>query len=152
MNENAQKLFDYLKTSGKVSGGTAKAELDFKDSEYRKAKEELNNAGVVILGRGRGGTIELVDGAQPPKEPKKLSRAEIMAAAREEKESRSKQKKFHDESKAHGKKIAAKEFPENDTEVHIVKVDYNGGWAEYHIWVWGDNKKAKPYKGFYEQE
>lgn len=152
MNPEAQKVFEYLEGKGKVSGGTVKADLDLKDSEWRKVKDELKEAGVVTTGRGRGGTITRIDGAEPPAEAtKKLSKTEIMAAAREEKVAKSKVMKFHQEIKEYGEKIAAEKFPENRTEVHVIRADYNSYWGEFHIWVW-DGKKAKPHQGFYDRD
>jgi hypothetical protein len=155
MTDDAEKILAFVKENGKCSGGTIKDALSLKDSEYRKAKDELSTAGVVTLGRGRGGTMEAIDGATPPPEPKKLSKAEIMAGAREEKEAKSKVQKFHQKIKEYGRQVADKNFPDNKTEVHIIKADINNLWGEFHIWVWGydgDDKKAKPFGGFYDGE
>lgn len=153
MNEITARVFNYLKDSGldvKLSGGTVKDALGLKDSEYRAAKSELKEAGVVTLGRGRGGTISLVEDAEPPAEPKKLSKAEIMAGAREEKEAKGKQEKFHARVFEYGRKVAEDKFPDNKTEVHIVKADHQNGWAEFHVWVWS-GRKAKVFGGYYDE-
>lgn len=92
MNELADKVFDYLKDKGKVSGGTVRNDLQLNKSDWSKAKLELAEHGLVKLGRGRGGTIQLLTDEKPPEE-KKVSQAERMAFAREEKQYISSQQK-----------------------------------------------------------
>lgn len=143
MDKIAEKVLEYLKTSGKTSGGVVKDKLGLRDSEYRAAKKVLKEANLVTLGRGRGGTIEAIDGAEPPPEPRKLSKAEIMEGARAEKEAKSKSQKHHDFIKKTGEAVAKKEFPDSETEVWVIDANRE----IYHIWVWDENKKAKLYKG-----
>ncbi len=89
MNDIAEKIFEYLPEDGsKVSGGQIKKDLEISAKDFKAAKSFLKGKGVVEVGRGRGGTISRIASEIP--EEKKLSKAEIMAMAREEKEAKSK--------------------------------------------------------------
>lgn len=63
MNEIAEQIFELLPNNGTtLSGSQIKATLMLRDTEYKAAKQELKDSGLVILGRGRSGTMAL---AQP---------------------------------------------------------------------------------------
>jgi hypothetical protein len=62
VNEAAESIFDLLPKNGlKLSGSQIKATLGLEDEEYKVAKAELKEAGLVVLGRGRSGTISVAE-------------------------------------------------------------------------------------------
>lgn len=62
MNEVSQQILDLLPKNGlKLSGSQIKATLELEDEEYKAAKTELKEAGLVVLGRGRSGTIAVAE-------------------------------------------------------------------------------------------
>ena len=62
MIEAAERIFELLPKNGlRLSGSQVKATLDLSDEEYKEAKAELKANGLVILGRGRSGTIAVTE-------------------------------------------------------------------------------------------
>lgn len=118
MNNETEQVFDYLKGKGKVSGGTVRSDLELSRTQWTKIKLELAELGLVELGRGRGGTIKLLTDEKPPEE-KKISKAERMAHAREEKESRSKEQKNLDKKRERMFRLAQLKFP--DVEIDPIR-------------------------------
>lgn len=140
MNEYAEKIYNHLKNVGKVSGGNVKAALDLSDTEYKKGKNELKENGLVELGRGRGGTIQLIEGAEIPEEPKKPSKSDIMKIAREEKQATSNAQKHRDRIRAKALEDAEAEFPDSG-EIQIQVADVDSG--KVYVTVWNEtNERA----------
>lgn len=75
MNEIAKQILELLPNDGStLSGSQIKATLALRDLEYKAAKQELKDEGIIILGRGRSGTMALaVPGTGSDKETKILS-------------------------------------------------------------------------------
>jgi hypothetical protein len=123
ISDTAKDVLEYLKENGpKLSGGVVKDGLSIKDSEFRKAKDELKTYGLVELGRGRGGTLSYIEGVPLPTEAPKRSRAEIMAAAREEKEAKSKQLKKYRKMVEKGLEKAKEDYPDKDLEFDAINL------------------------------
>jgi hypothetical protein len=57
LSPEAQQVLDALPQTGAISGGHLRARISIDEDEFKQAKKELRNAGLVILGRGRGGSI-----------------------------------------------------------------------------------------------
>src|SRR4051812_13589348 len=57
LSHDAQRVYDTLPETGAISGGQLKGRLSLDDDEFKQAKRELRAAGLVILGRGRGGSV-----------------------------------------------------------------------------------------------
>lgn len=91
LSDNAQRVYDHLPEDGEKLGGIAiQRELGLSKLDYQRARDELKTEGLVISGKGRGGTLARIEGKAP--EAKK-SRAEALELAREEKQAKSRAKK-----------------------------------------------------------
>lgn len=141
MDENAQKLLDALPEDGsKVSGGTILNQLDLSKGEYKKAKAILNEAGMVSLGRGRGGTISRIVGAEPPPEAKKLTRAEVMEIAREEKQALSRDQKMRNQIREAAKKAALKKYPDANIDIDKDIQVWNVDLGKCFVTIWDEKE------------
>lgn len=145
MDEVAEKVLDHIKSVGKTSGGKIQAELDLSEGAYKRAKDELKGAGLVILGRGRGGTIQAIEGAEPPPEPKKLSKAESMAIAREEKLAKSKEQKKRNDIRAKARQLGEKELGE--TDIPDQRIQVLNIWGEFIV----EDKNGDLWKGVVDE-
>lgn len=120
ISDNAKIIFDLLPDDGEaLTGNQIKEQIEFGAESFKNAKKELKEAGCVTLGRGRGGSVKKIVGAELPKAAPKLSRSELMAAAREEKVAKSKQQKQIDETKKLVEDIVSKEL---NIETERIKV------------------------------
>lgn len=84
MNEVEQQILDLLPNNGtRLSGSQIKATLGIMDHEYKDAKQVLKDQGLVILGRGRSGTIALAEpgSAESDSQQKIVSIGERASAA-----------------------------------------------------------------------
>lgn len=109
---------------GKTSGGKVQYELSISEGAYKQAKDKLKGQGLVGTGRGRGGTIWAIDGAEPPPEPKKITKEERIAFAREEKEAKRGLAKQIANLEQAAREIAEAEHPDADKiEVQVWNVD-----------------------------
>lgn len=116
MNEHATKVFERLPKDGsKVGGITLQRELDLSKVEFKHAKQELVEAGLIGLGQGRGGSVY-----RTGKEPTKVvSHAERLEAAREIKSARSMDLKDRDEIRARVTALVKKQLGVDIEDKHI---------------------------------
>lgn len=143
MNEVAQQMLDLLPKNGNtLSGGQIKAELGLSPSEFKAVKSELKGAGLISCGRGRGGTIRLVLGAEAPKEAPKITPQERAQFAREARSSQSKERKRRDRIYELVTNWANGQFECEKVEVQIWRD--SSDWAECYVYVW-NNKVALTY-------
>lgn len=146
LTDTSKQVLEYVKKNGgKLSGGIIKGELGLKDSEFKKAKTELKQYGLVELGRGRGGTITVVEGVPVPEETPKRTRAEIMADAREEKEAKKRENKKHKKMVEIGLEKASKDYPDSVLEFDSVNL------KEEIVFVrlWNEGKTKAEVVGYY---
>jgi hypothetical protein len=138
MDENAQKLLDVLPPDGeKMSGGNAKEACGLKLSDFKAAKAYLRDNGLVTLGRGRGGSLAAIVGAERPIEAPKLTQGEKLELAREEKASISRAQKERDAVREMALEKAMELYPDADG-YQIVVADVNMG--KTYIAVWKDKE------------
>lgn len=143
-----EKIFRYLKqVGGKASGGQVREALDLRRTEFDSAKQELKEAGTIILGRGRGGTITLVDGAEAPKEKPKKSKADIARGASESRQANIRIRAERDKIANKALEIAEKEFPDADK----LEVQVWTDWGKCYVTVW-EGKKANVYSLTVEEQ
>jgi DNA-binding transcriptional regulator YhcF (GntR family) len=154
----AQNIYNYLPTDGSgVSGGKVKehlAEGNTKPSpdEFKKAKQELKEAGLVELGRGRGGTLKRRTDVEAPAPIEKKSKEELLEIAREEKTRKNRAQKAIDDQRefisqdvarkleVHPEQVRA--FPElPDMTTAIVEVW--DGWINDRGWGGDDDPQIK---------
>lgn len=133
ISDNARKLFNALPPEGKVGGMSIRDRAGLSAHDFRLAKLELRDAGLVELGRGRGGSLGRIDGAELPPEPKKPSVEERLADAREIKAERSKAQRERDALREHVIEVGRRHFPDAK---EIIPGLYGNGW---YIEVWDDN-------------
>src|SRR5688572_7094827 len=101
MNEASLELLEALPEDGsKITGGDLREKIDLKRSDFDAAKKELKELGLITLGRGRGGSVSRVVGAEIPEAPKKLSKAEVAEIARQARE---------EKTRAHKRRIELEE-------------------------------------------
>ena len=83
MNEVEQQILDLLPENGtRLSGSQVKTSLGIMDHEYKDAKQTLKDQGLVVLGRGRGGTIALAEpGSSETDSEQKIQRIGERASA-----------------------------------------------------------------------
>lgn len=142
ISETAKSILDYVKEEGKVSGGNVKSDLGLKDSEFKKAKDELKTYGLVELGRGRGGTLTHVEGVPLPTEAPKRSRSEMLADAREEKAAKSKQSKKNKKMVEDGLKQANKDYPKHAGIIEFDSISLKDGIVYIRLWDEGKTKAS----------
>lgn len=143
MRDISKQILDYLPDDGsKVSGGMVRDALELSKTDFTAAKQELRAAGMIETGRGRGGTLRLIIGATPPAEPKKLSKAEIMAGAREAKEANKQENKKNEAIKENAMAAARKEHP----KAKDITVTFNAFWVFFEI----DGKMFRDHRENYE--
>lgn len=130
VSDNARKLFKALPAEGKVGGITIREKVGLSMGEFRIAKVELKNAGLIELGKGRGGSLGRVEGAELPPEPKKADPVKRMAHAREAKQELSRAQRERDELREAAIKWGWKNYPEADD---IQAGFYDGSW---YVEVW----------------
>lgn len=136
ISTDARRVFNLLPADGRrLSGIKVKDSLTLGSIEFKKAKRELKAEGLIELGKGRGGTLGRVEGAELPEAPeeeRKPTIEENLAHAREEKAAKSKYQKDLDALKDHVKSVGERRFPEAD---EIVPKLYNQQW---YCEVWND--------------
>lgn len=136
MNQYAKEIFEALPKDGsKITGGDLRAKISLSRSQYDEGKAWLKEHGLITLGRGRGGSVALIKGAELPEEPKKLSKAEVMKFAREEKEEKSRMHKRHREIHDAAMKLAEENF--SDAEKIYVQV-WNPDIGECYVYPFYD--------------
>lgn len=133
MDEESLKVLEHIKKVGKTSGGKVQSELGISEGAYKRAKDALKGAGLVTLGRGRGGTIAAVEGATIPEEPKKATKAEVLEMAREEKQAKSRQQKEIELLRNAALEIAKKEHPDAD-KIEVQVWDIDSGKCYVYPW------------------
>ena len=138
MEEYSEKLLAILPEDGtKISGGVAKEACGLKRSDYDAAKKELKELGLITLGRGRGGTLSAIVGAERPVEAPKLSPAEKRALAFEEKKELTKAQKERQTVRDMAEEKAAELYPDaEEIQVTVADVDMGKAW----ITVWTDKE------------
>jgi hypothetical protein len=125
LSEVASKVFEALPDDGSpVSGIRLKGELEIGSAALREAKQELQEHKLITLGRGRGGTVLRVPGAEPPADTR-LSKSEIMANAREAKQTKQRAERELDEIKARVVAVGKSRHPDAD---EIVPGLFEGRW------------------------
>lgn len=119
LSDNAKELFDELPEDGTaISGGNLKFALEISDSEFRQAKAELKEAGLVRFGRGRGGSVARLEGAEVVEIPTPTPE-ERMAVAREVKVAKSRERRERDELEARVKTFASKGLDVPEERIHV---------------------------------
>ena len=133
LSEDARSLFEYLPADGsKVSGPKIKGDLGWGSAQFRLAKEELRDEGLVAFGRGgRGGSVARAEGKELPEKP---TPAQRMAHAREAKHAHSQasrnRKELMDKAYLWGKE----QFPNAEK----IEVSMYGQPLRPYIVVWND--------------
>lgn len=142
MDENAEKVLACLPEDGSsISGGQVLDQFDISKSEFKKGKKWLRENGMVTVGRGRGGTISRVVGAEPPPEAKKLTRAEVMEIAREEKQAISRDQKMRNQIREVAKKAAEEKYPGAAIDVNRDIQVWNVDLGRCFVTIW-DGKEG----------
>jgi hypothetical protein len=109
ISDNAKVIFELLPDDGTaLTGAQILDQIEIGPESFKKAKYELKEAGCVTLGRGRGGSVTRIPGATLPEAAPKLSKAQRMELAREEKAAKSKEQKRIDAARD----LAQKEMAE----------------------------------------
>lgn len=94
LSKEAQKILKILPEDGSFLGGMhIRKATKMPNGKFKIAKAELKEAGLVQLGRGRGGSVARIEGVEAPAPKKKLSKNELMAKARAAKEENEKMRK-----------------------------------------------------------
>lgn len=139
MTDNSQKVFNVLPTDGsKMSGGKIKERLSLSSVDFDAAKKELKEAGLVTLGRGRGGTMSRVEGAEAPEIEIEKTPSDRLEVAREVKRDKSRRQREIDRTKAQVLEVGRRRYPYADE----LKVGlYNGEW---YVEVW-EGREATNY-------
>jgi hypothetical protein len=115
LSENARRVFDVLPLDGStLSGGKIKDRIAINTFEFADAKKELKEAGLVVLGRGRGGSLGRVEGVEAPEVAQKKSKEESLEIAREEKAAKSKAQRELDGMKDACIAAGKRHFPDAD--------------------------------------
>lgn len=71
LSESAKKILEVLPKDGSMVGNISlRNQLRLDTSEFSKAKQELQQRGIVVTGRGKGGSIGLKEISLPPSQPK----------------------------------------------------------------------------------
>ena len=142
MDEYAEKVLACLPEDGtSISGGQILDQFNISKSEYNKGKKWLRDNGMVKVGRGRGGTISRIVGAEPPPEPKKLTRAEVMEIAREEKQAQSRDQKLRNQMREAAKKAAKKKYPSAEIDIDKDIQVFNIDLGKCFVTIW-DGKEG----------
>jgi hypothetical protein len=139
ISTTARRVLDILPADGStLSGGKIKDRLRINTTEFTDAKSELKEAGLVILGRGRGGSLARVEGVEVPEAPQKKTKEESLEIAREEKAAISKVQRELNAMKETAVAAGRKHFPDAD--------DYKPGLSEdrWYCEIWR-NKTANIY-------
>ena len=134
LNDNARKLFNAIPAEGKLTGKQAKIKTGLSDIHFTNAKQDLKNEGLIVLGKGRGGTMIRVEGAELPPEKEKKTAEDHLEVAREVKREKSRAQKESDRIKAAVLAAGKKKFPKADKLVVGLYQD------DYYVEVWKDNK------------
>ncbi len=135
MTEDALKILELLPEDGsKITGGEILEQIEIGPQSFKNAKRELADLGLVILGRGRGGSVSKVVGAELPVEEPKMSKGEIIALAREAKASKSRESK---KTAAIRQYLTTKISKEYDVEEEKVKVFYGPDSPKVVVEIWG---------------
>lgn len=142
MRELAESILEWLPDNGeKISGGNIRDKFSLSRKEWTEVKTYLSDAGVIELGRGRGGTVKKLDDELPP-EPKKLTKEEMAAIAREAKEERSRAQKQRDGIRQSALELGQEKFQDaTKIEVQVWNVDT----GKCYLTVWKE-KEAKIYE------
>lgn len=133
ISNDARTLFNAIPVEGKISGAKAMEATGLGTPAYKAAKTELKKLKYIELGKGRGGTINRVEGVELPDAPKKKSKEEILEEAREVKAEKSRAQKKLDETKA--SVLAAAERLHPDAEKLVLGLS-DGSW---YVEVWNNN-------------
>ena len=103
---------------------------------------------MIEVGRGRGGTIARIVGAEAPPEAKKLTKAEIMQIARDERESKSRIQRERDNIANKAEKEARKEFPDaSEITIQVWNIDI--GMCYAYIWFGKPGNRTGRVKDYY---
>jgi hypothetical protein len=138
MDENALKLLDVLPEDGsKMGGAEVKKLCGLKLSDFKAAKTYLRDNGLVTLGRGRGGSVAAIMGAERPVEAPTLTKGEKIALAHEEKAELTRAQKEREVVREMAKEQANEMYPDAD-EIQVQVVDVNMG--KTYITIWKDKK------------
>jgi hypothetical protein len=144
LNENARKLFNAIPVDGKLTGKQAKIKTGLSDVHFTNAKQDLKKNGLIVLGKGRGGTMIRVEGAELPPEEEVKTPEEALEIAREVKKEKGRAQKEQDKIKAAVLAAGERKFPEADK---LVIGLYQG---DYYVEVWKDNKADTEFIPEYE--
>ena len=132
ISDNARKVFDALPIDGsKLSGGKVKDRTRLNTTEFTDAKAELKKAGLVVLGRGRGGSLaRAATDVELPEAPQKKTNEEALEIAREEKAHLTRQQKEYQAMREHVESVGWGWYPDAD--------DIRPGLYEdrYYVEVW----------------
>lgn len=127
ISDNARKLLDALPPDGSSIGGMkARDRIAMTAADFRVAKVELKNAGLVTLGRGRGGSIKRNVEAPVPEPPKKRSMEEQAAIAREGKKEKEFETKLMQANRERREAIKAWIAQDHGVDPEKIEVDFTG--------------------------
>lgn len=144
LSKLAKRLFEYLPEDGSTVGGiTIRKDLDLSTPEYQAAKDELRDSGLVIFGRGRGGSVARVEGKELEKE---TTPEERMAIAREAKTAQSRERKETDRKRQIVLEFVQKTFP----QVELKHISFYGSAGEVMVEVW-EKGTARMYGADYNE-
>ncbi len=134
ISQDARKLFNAIPADGKLTGKQAKIKTNLPDLRFTDAKKELKKAKLITLGRGRGGTMIRVEGAELPAEEEVKTPEESLEIAREVKREKSRAQKESDRIKAAVLAAGEKRYP--DADKLVVGLYQN----DYYVEIWKDRK------------
>lgn len=141
ISDNARTIWKSLPADGSTTGAIRlKERINMSSADFRVAKNELKQAGLVVLGRGRGGSLGRAEGSELPPEPVKPDPKERMAKAREAKEAKTRTEREQAAIREHVIEVGRRHFPN--------AVDIRPGLYEdrYYIEVYNEKEKgAKVY-------
>lgn len=116
ISPTARKLFNALPADGRtIGGGKVKDRTGINTHDFKKAKDELKKAGLIGLGRGRGGSLFRLEGAELADEAvEEVADADAMAEVREAKLHKSRAQKERDAMEELILAVAKRNHPEAD--------------------------------------
>lgn len=117
-----------------ISGGTVKKFFNLNTTQLQEVKAELKEAGLIKLGRGRGGTISRIPDIEAPQPERKMTKEEALAIAREEKTQKTAAQKKLNAVKERVKEVGEKRHPEAD---EIKPLLHGLDWWYVEVWTKG---------------
>lgn len=144
LSATAQRIYDHLPEDGsKVGGISLQRDLEISKLTYQKGRDELKEQGLVVSGKGRGGSLARVEGKKL-EEVKAPTKEERMAHAREAKVAQSRAKRESDELM---EKILVYIHESGYTQVERKDISFSDGRPVFAVWA--DREDGHSYAKMY---